>query len=99
MPALTPAIIEVILMIGQTIINNLPSIIIAAIQILVAVASGILQAIPKATGAINNMINALLSYIASSFGLFLSKGGQIIESFVNGMMSRVKIQLMFLRIL
>ncbi|MDN6653145.1 MAG: phage tail tape measure protein, partial [Lactobacillus sp.] len=49
-----------------------------------AVASGILQAIPKATGAINNMINALINYIASSIGDFLSKGGQIIGSFVDG---------------
>ncbi|MDN6220758.1 MAG: phage tail tape measure protein, partial [Lactococcus lactis] len=87
LPALTPAIVQVILMIVKTIINNLPSIIIAAIQILVAVASGILQAIPKATGAINNMINALLRYIASSIGDFLSKGGQIIGSFVNGIIS------------
>ena len=74
-------------MIVQTIINNLPSIIIAAIQILIALANGILQAIPKVLGAIGKVIAALIGAIASSVGDFLSKGGQIIGSFVKGIIS------------
>ncbi|MFK5237163.1 phage tail tape measure protein, partial [Lactococcus lactis] len=57
------------------------------IQILIALANGILQAIPKVLGAIGKVIAALIGAIASSVGDFLSKGGQIIGSFVNGIIS------------
>lgn len=82
LPELVPQIVNMLLLIGQTIADNLPLLIEAALQLVVGLANGIVAAIPELITAIPTMIAAIVEALVASLPALVEAAIQIVAGII-----------------
>ena len=78
------AVKELLPMIIQVIVDSLPDLVTAGVELIVALLQGIAQAIPQLIAAVPDIIAALVNALKENWPAIKEAGGQIIEALVLG---------------
>lgn len=84
LPTLLPTLIEAILEIIPLLIDNLPLFIKAGVQLIVALAEGILKSIPKILEIIPKLISSIFKFFVNIPSMMKDIGGNLIKGLWNG---------------
>jgi hypothetical protein len=77
----------------QTLIDNLPLLIQAALLLIVALSEGLVQALPTLIAAIPTLINGLLTALLASMPMIFTAAGKIIGELVKGILFNIPVVL------
>lgn len=82
LPTLVPTIVEVVLQIVQTLIDNIPLLIDAALQLITGLAQGIINAIPVIVAALPQVITSLIDGLLSAIPQIIQAGIDLLTALV-----------------
>ncbi|MBQ9027405.1 MAG: hypothetical protein IJ110_01430 [Lachnospiraceae bacterium] len=82
MPDLIPAIVDAVLLIGQTLIDNIPSLIGAAITLFLGIVEGLIAAIPDIVAALPQMISSIVEALIGAIPQLIDAGIQLFVALV-----------------
>ena len=91
LPTLIPTIVQVILTIVQILVENLPLLIDAALQLILALTQGLLIALPTLIAAIPQLIAAIVTAILNSLPMIGSAALQLIVALAYGLLSNIPV--------
>ena len=86
-------IVQVIIQIVQTLIDNLPLLIQAALLLIIALAQGLVQALPQLIAAIPVLINGLVTALLASTPMLFTAAGKIIGELAKGILFNIPVVL------
>lgn len=91
LPALIPAIVDVVLKIVDTVIENLPLIIDAAIQIIIAIIKGIAEALPDLIPKIVEVVLTIVETLIDNIDLLIEAAIQLMVALAIGLVKAIPV--------
>jgi phage-related protein len=85
LPTLIPAIIEVVLQVVQTLIDNLPMLIEGAIQLFLGIVTGLIQALPQIIAALPTLIDSIINALIDSIPLLIECGVELFLALIENL--------------
>ena len=85
LPTLIPQIVEVVVQMVQTLIDNLPLILDAALQLIEGLAQGILDAIPVLIEALPEVIMGIVNFLLDSIPEIIDTGIKLLTSLIDAL--------------
>ena len=91
LPELVPQIVDLMLFIVDTLVENLPTIIEAACEIIVALAEGLVEALPMLAERLPEIIVAIINGLVEALPMIIESAGQIIVALANGLVAALPV--------
>ena len=89
LPELIPAIVDTVLMIVDTLIDNIDLLVDASIAIIMALADGLIAALPRLTEKVPEIIIKMLNAFTENFPKVASMAGELILTLANGLIASI----------
>ena len=91
LPQLVPQIVDLMLFIVDTLVENLPTIIAAACEIIVALAEGLVEALPMLAERLPEIIVAIINGLVEALPMIIESAGQIIVALATGLVAALPV--------
>ena len=89
MPELIPQIVDCVILIVETLIDNLDLLVDAGIELLLAITLGIIEALPKLVDKVPEIINKLFDALMRNLPKIIDAGVQIIIMLITGLINTI----------
>lgn len=89
LPMLTPTLVNLVIYIGQVLIENLPVLLQAGLTLFEGFANGILAALPVIIEKLPTIVQSLVDFFVNNLPLFVSTGVQLMAGLAQGLIQAV----------
>lgn len=89
LPTLIPAIIEAVLLICETLLNNMDKVLAAAFSIVKGLAEGLIKALPKLIEALPKLITGIVNFITQNLPALIAMGIELTVQLAVGLIKAI----------
>lgn len=88
-PTIFPALVDLVLSIGQTIISNLPTLLSTGVQMIQEIVQGISQGLPELVNSALDILVNLTGDLDKNMSKLITEGGKMLESIIDGIIKNL----------
>lgn len=89
LPDIIPVVIDTVIMVAETLLDNIDMIIDAGIKLIIGLANGLIKALPQLVSKIPTIISKLVTAITNNLPKLLQAGVQLIVSLAGGLIKAI----------